>query len=601
MKIKGLDYIRFLGIFLVLSYHFFPNALPGGFLGVNMLFVLSGFLINFHLIDSLYKDGSIDFKNFYFKRFVRIFPAVLLMLSLTTIFAFAIDKDYTVRFFDQFLAAFSYNYNFFEIMRGGSYENQFIKQLFMHTWSLAIEVHFYIFWPWVMASIYNKVKGKRNIKRSFSKKFMEICIILYVYAYILTFLLVALRKENISFIYFFDLARMGSFVFGSMLGIFVKRFSFNRLPYNKLTMIFSGLILLMSLLFSYDNRATYFIGFLLTDIITGILILVGYSNKNLDEGKVIPLLSEYSYGMYVFHWPAFVIISSKVSSTWALVLSILVTILLVLFNYHIFEPIFVGKDTKPISDKISIPKIDYNKYQGMIHFTLVFIILLSFSIAYTISDASDDMVSLEKSILQESIKQDIDKIYMDRKKVSDIMDKDNDKINSLAENQAITVIGDSVLLGNREMLQENIHGLYVTAEGSRLLESTPELLMQMENEGNLGSIVVIAMGTNAVEDPENSLEEIVKTLPDGKRLIFVTCYDNRYEQPHRVSVAMEKIAPKYKFVTIMPWEKEAMAHPEYYAGTDGVHFYGVMDAYDAYLKMLKESIRESLKNPAKGE
>ena len=601
MKIKGLDYIRFLGIFLVLSYHFFPNALPGGFLGVNMLFVLSGFLISFHLIDSLYKDGSIDFKNFYFKRFVRIFPPVLLMLSLTTIFAFAINKDYTVRYFDQFLAAFSYNYNFFEIMRGGSYENQFVKQLFMHTWSLAIEVHFYIIWPWVMASIYKKVKDKRNIKRRFSKKFMEICIILYVYAYILTFLLVALRKENISFVYFFDLARMGSFVFGSMLGIFVKRFSFNRLPYNKLTMIFSGLLLLMSLLFSYDNRATYFIGFLLTDIITGILILVGYSNKNLDEGKVIPRLSEYSYGMYVFHWPAFVIISSKISGTWGLVLSLIVTILLVLFNYHIFEPIFAGKDIKPISDKIKTPRVDYNKYQGLVHFGLVFMVLLSFSLAYTISDASDDMVSLEKSILQESIKQDIDKIYMDRKKVQEIIDKDNDRINSLAGEQTITVIGDSVLLGNREMLQENIPGLYVNAEGSRLLESTPDLLKQMENDGNLGSIVVIAMGTNAVEDPEKSLEEIVKTLPDGKRLIFVTCYDNRYEQPHRVSVAMEKVAPKYKFVTLMPWEKEAMAHPEYYAGTDGVHFYGVMDAYDAYLKMLNEAIRESLKNPAKGE
>ena len=62
-----------------------------------------------------------------------------------------------------------------------------------------------------------------------------------------------------------------------------------------------------------------------------------------------------------------------------------------------------------------------------------------------------------------------------------------------------------------------------------------------------------------------------------------------------------KVAPKYKFVTLMPWEKEAMAHPEYYAGTDGVHFYGVMDAYDAYLNILKEDINESLKNPAKGE
>lgn len=597
MKIKGLDYIRFLGIFLVLSYHFFPNTLPGGFLGVNMLFVLSGFLISFHLIDSLYKDGSIDIKNFYFKRFVRIFPPVLLMLTLTTIFSFGINRDYTVKYFDQFLAAFSYNYNFFEVIRGGSYENQFIKELFMHTWSLAIEVHFYLIWPWIIGSIYKKAQGKRNIKRRFSKDFMEVCIILYIYAYILTFLLVALRKENISFVYFFDLARMGSFVFGSMLGIFVKRFSFKKLAYNKLTMIFSGLILLMSLVFSYNNRATYFIGFLLTDIITGILILIGFSNKDLEEGNIIHRLSEYSYGMYVFHWPAFVMITSKIPSSLGLFISLLVSIVLVLFNYHIFEPIFNGRDIRPIRENTRSPKVNYDKYQGLIHFGLVFIILLDFCLSYTVSEASDDMLSLEKNILEESIKQDIDKIYMDRKRIQAMTNEDRGYIND----QTITLIGDSVLLGNREMLQDNIAGLYVNAEGSRLLESTPDLINQMKSEGNLGSIVVIALGTNAIKDPTSSLEEIIEKIPNGTRIIFVTCYDNRYEKPHRVSVAMEKVASKYKFITLMPWEKEAINHPEYYQGTDGVHFYGVMDAYDAYLKMLKETISESLKNPAKGE
>lgn len=601
MKIKGLDFIRFYGIFLVLAYHFFPNALPGGFLGVNMLFVLSGFLISFHLIDSLYKDGKIDIKNFYYKRFVRIFPPILLMLTLTSIFVFFINKDYTVKFFDQFLAAFSFNYNIFEIMRGGSYEGQFVKQIFMHTWSLALEVHFYLIWPWVMAAIFNKVNGKSHFKRRFSKNFMEICIILYLYAYILMVLLVGLRKENISFIYFFDLTRMGSFVFGSMLGVFVKRFSFNRLPYNKLTMLFSGILLLMSLVFSYNNRATYIIGFLLTDIITGILILVGYSNKKLNEGKLIPRLSEYSYGMYVFHWPAFVIITSKIPGSLGLLISLLVTGLLAIFNYHIFEPIFNSKDPKALISKNKGGRIDYDKYQAIIQFGLVFMIVTSFALSYTASEASDDMVSLEKNILRESIKQDIDKVYMDRQKVQKLIDEENNLAGNLAKDQSITLIGDSVLLGNRETLQENIENLYANAEGYRLLEDGPDLIKQFENEGNLGSIIVIALGTNAAKDPHISLEEIVDATPEGKRLIFVTSYDNRYAQPHRVSIAMKDVGKKYDFITIMDWESQGIAHPEYYDGTDGVHFYGKFDAYDAYLEMLNDAIDQSLKTPAKGE
>lgn len=67
MRIKGLDYIRLLGIFLVVFYHLFTSFIPGGFLGVNVLFVLSGFLISFHLLDEIYGGDDIDLKNFITK------------------------------------------------------------------------------------------------------------------------------------------------------------------------------------------------------------------------------------------------------------------------------------------------------------------------------------------------------------------------------------------------------------------------------------------------------------------------------------------------------------------------------------------------------
>ena len=62
---------------------------------------------------------------------------------------------------------------------------------------------------------------------------------------------------------------------------------------------------------------------------------------------------------------------------------------------------------------------------------------------------------------------------------------------------------------------------------------------------------------------------------------------------------MKKVADKYKFITYMPWEEEAMDHPEYYEGTDGVHFYGMMDAYDGYNKLLQKAILEASKKEGK--
>ena len=426
-------------------------------------------------------------------------------------------------------------------------------------------------------------------------------MILYAYAYVMIVLLVLINKESISFLYFFDLSRMGSFVFGAMLASFVKRFSFNRLPYNKLTGICSGLLLLMSLIFSYNNRLTYVFGFLLTDLITGLMILVAYSNKTLEEGALIKRLSEYSYGMYVFHWPAFVIASSFIEGIGGLLIAILVTAILVLFNYHIFEPTFKGEDIKPILNNKPARKFNYKDYQGLIQFALVFMIISSFALAYSVSEGSDIMFSLEKKIKAESINQDIDKIYLDKKLVDDLNKKEKNDLSKLKDQTTISLIGDSVLLGNRQMLQEKIPNLVVDAEGSRPLEAAAGIIEQMQGQDNLGSIVAIGLGTNAVDDPTNSLEALVKSLPKGKRLILISAYDNRFDQPHRVSVAMAKIAKKYDFITLMPWEREAMNHPEYYEGTDGVHFYGNMDAYDAYLKLLKKAINESLQKPAKGE
>ena len=607
MKIKGLDFIRVFAILLVLSYHFFPAALPGGFLGVNILFVLSGFLISFHLIDEIYENKTVDLKNFYYKRFVRIFPPALLMVFLTTIFALSIDNDYTVRYFDQFVSAISFNYNFFEILRGGSYEVQFVKQLFMHTWSLAIEIHFYIVWPLIMVLICKKSLGARPFKRRFSSNLIYTCLGIYLFSYILMAILTSKANISTGFVYFFDLTRIGSFVIGSMLAVFVKRFSFKQMPYNKMTLISAGLIVILSLSLSYEAKATYYIGFLLTDLISILMILIAYSNKDLYEDKIMARLSNYSYGIYLYHWPSFVIVSSFLPNTKGLVIAILSTGLITIFNYHVFEPVFTGKQIRPLyEDRIS-KTINYEKFGFLFKAGIILILILSFSLAYNISRASGDMVSLEKQILKESILQDIEKIKLDKSQIDKLEEEkysnQNDELSltKTSNSPSLTLLGDSVILGHRQILQENIKNLYINAEGSRPLENAPALIEQMENEGNLGDIVIIGLGTNAEVDPNDSLKEIVKSLSEGKKLILITCYDNRYDQPHRVSLAMKKIAKKYDFITLMEWEKEAIAHPDYYAGTDGVHFYGHFDAYQAYLELLEQAINQSIKKPGKGE
>lgn len=592
MRIKGLDNLRVFGISLVVIYHIFKEFLPAGFLGVNIMFVLSGFLVSFHLLNEVYKTDDIDLKTYYKKRYRRIYPGVLFMVFVVSLMAIFVNRDYTVHYFDQVLAALSFTSNYYEILTGGSYESQFISHLFLHTWFLAIEVHFYLLWPLLIKFIYKRSEKANNVKKTFSNRFFAISLILYLITFALTIILTGLGK-NISFIYFADFTRLSSFFLGAIVACFVKRFGFRKIPYKTVSAVCFSLITILAFFLSYEMKTTYILGFFITDLATVMIILAAYSDENARDPLAVKKISPYTYSIYLMHWPVYVITSSLMNKPSALVLTIIITAVLVMINHHIFEPLFRGEEIGYLSFKknpADIARI----------ITLVAVIIISFITSISLTLASDDMVSLEKQIWLSSINQDIGKIKKDKEKLDKFI-IENDNPNEIITEEAITttILADSVLLGNREYIEETIDGTYVDAEGSRLLEDAPEIIKEIDDEGNLGDIVAIALGTNAVEDPEESLEKIVKDLPKGKKLIFISCYDSRYDQPHRVSQAMKKVSEKYKFITYMPWEELAMDHPEFYQGTDGVHFYGNIEAYDAYNDLLQKAILEASKKEGK--
>ena len=592
MRIKGLDYLRVYGISIILIYHIFKEILPAGFLGVNIMFVLSGFLVSFHLLDEVYEDERIDLLAYYKKRFTRIFPGVLFMIFVVSLMAFAINKDFTVSYFDQFIASLSFTSNYYEILSGGSYESQFVKHLFLHTWFLAIEVHFYLLRPILTNFIYKTSKGSKNVKKTFSNRFFLTSLILYILSLGLTIGMTALDK-NRSFVYFSDFTRLSSFFMGAFVACFVKRFGYRKIPYKEASLGAGLIILMMSFALSYDMKITYILGFFLTDLLTIIAILAAVSNEDIEEVRPVKKIAPYTYSIYLLHWPVFVIMESAFDKPTALLMTIIVTGILVMINYHIFEPVFRG-------EAIDLKIFKINPKTSTRIAILVSVMVISFVSAIGLSYASDDMVSLEKQIWISSIKQDLGQINKDKEELDkQIYEEENPDEILKDEEVTTTIIGDSVLLGNREYIEEKIPGTSVDAEGYRLLETAPDIIEEYKNEGRLGEIVVLSLGTNAVDDPEESLERVVKALPRKSKLVLVSCFDGRYEHPHRVSLAMKKVADKYKFITYMPWEEEAMDHPEYYEGTDGVHFYGMMDAYDGYNKLLQKAILEASKKEGK--
>ena len=164
MRINWFSYIRVTGLFLVLIYHFFPSVLPGGFIGVDVFFTFSGYLITALLIDEVSRTHRIDYLGFMRRRFYRIVPPLVLMVLICTPLALLVRNDFIAGIGRQITSVIGFVTNYYEILTGGNYENQFNQHIYLHTWSLAIEVHYYILWGALLWFLAKRVKHQNKFR-----------------------------------------------------------------------------------------------------------------------------------------------------------------------------------------------------------------------------------------------------------------------------------------------------------------------------------------------------------------------------------------------------------------------------------------------------
>lgn len=146
-RLSGLDGLRAIAVALVMIYHLFPPAFAGGFIGVDVFFVVSGFLITTLLLRERARTGRVSLRGFWQRRARRLLPAVAVMLAVCATAAWFIGGDVLVGIGRQILAALTFTYNWAAIAAGSSYFSADTPELFRNLWSLGIEEQFYLLWP----------------------------------------------------------------------------------------------------------------------------------------------------------------------------------------------------------------------------------------------------------------------------------------------------------------------------------------------------------------------------------------------------------------------------------------------------------------------
>ena len=595
MRIKWFSLIRITGLLLVLLYHFFQTIFPGGFFGVDVFFTFSGFLITALLIEEFSKNHEIDLVGFFRRRFYRIVPPVVLMVLVTMPFTFLVRQDYVAGIGGQIAGVLGFMTNFYELLTGGSYESQFIPHLFVHNWSLAVEVHYYILWGLAVWFLSKQSKSNGQLR--------GMVFLLSAAAFLISFFSMfigSLMASSYSTVYFSSLTHVYPFFLGSILAtvVGVRQTSdlvrqFDRMWNLRQNLLVFGAGLLVLLLLTFFVKFTYLFaylfGFLMASLAAMAMIVAARvlheKTPNIEEPKVISFLADTSYAVYLFHWPFYIVFSQLLGNLPAVILTIIFSYFFASLSFYVIEPLIAGK-TSPIIRKIAnLPHIQVISTSTFGILSLLTVVIIA--LAPQVGDFETDLMVNGFKQAQTNIGQT--KMLAEQAEVS-----------RLGIVEGTSLIGDSVALRANTALKEALPDANINAQVSRTTKQANDIMLNNSQNKALLKTVVIATGVNNPEGYKNDLDSLVNNLPKGHHLILVTPYEGDKSKDTYASVEQyanyaRELAEKTPYVSIADWNKVSKEHPEIWAGTDQVHFGNDNSKLEEGAKLYAETIAAAVK------
>ncbi|MEY3169155.1 MAG: hypothetical protein RL421_398 [Actinomycetota bacterium] len=577
--IHSVDGLRAVAVLAVLLYHLGIDWIPGGFLGVDLFFVISGYVITGLILDSIARSGTLDLRAFYLSRIRRLLPALVAMLVFTTLFIGVYAPETVRRFVSDIPYVLTGSMNWALVAREQDYfESIGRPPLLQHTWSLAVEAQFYFIWPLVLLFIL-KYFGKKNI--SFAALAIAIASGVALFAYSIR---IDTQESAISHVYFgTDTHSIGLFL-GSALAVswqpqnLTREISKRAQDFIDLIGVFGFLGLLSTFLFINESDPTlYRIAFPLSALF-GCATLISVVHP---ASRFAPILStrpliwigERSYGIYLWHWIVFQLTRPSidlVGDDWALyALRVLIVFALADISLRYievpvrrgyFELWFRGMKyrTKAVRLRQKI--------------STVAAVLLTFAATSLVSidamDRADQIAAQEKLAAEQANEGGIDQVITD------------------AQTPGLWVTGDSVILGIRNVLAQYERIELINARVGRQISELIEVT-RTDQQFVGDSPVVLNLGNNnrLVESEIVELMEIVKAQP--KIIVVNTAVPRSWKDLNNQLI--REVTSRYPNTILVDWDQISSNHPEYFA-TDGVHLNP--PGVNAYVSAIREVLNK---------
>ncbi len=311
--VASIQALRAIAVIFVVLNHFFPSHLPGGFIGVDIFFVVSGFLISSHLLREL-KSGSLNFSRFYLRRARRLLPASLLVLTLTAVGSYLLLPLFSrAAFLKGAAAAAIYGVNWWFAANAVDYfADTGVPSPVNHYWSLSVEEQFYLIWP---ALLYFSLRVAMVRTRRTAESLIPAVIgVLMATILVLSLIsaILALHHDR-SAAYFLTYARAWEFAAGGLAGLMLGNLK-NRLHGGLDWPLFgvAWLTLIASSWFLRPESGVPGLAAVPVVLASAILLVIGDDHGSLLARRIIGFsvvqwLGDISYSLYLWHWPLLVL------------------------------------------------------------------------------------------------------------------------------------------------------------------------------------------------------------------------------------------------------------------------------------------------------
>ncbi|CAM5782512.1 acyltransferase family protein [Cellulomonas persica] len=314
-RIRGLDGLRAIAVLAVIAYHLWPGAVPGGFLGVDVFFVVSGFLITTLLLREMTREGGVSLGGFWKRRARRLLPALVCVLLVGTVAARLVETDLLVGVRRQWLGALTFSTNWLEISAGTSYFDQTAPELFQPFWSLAIEEQFYLLWPLVLIGL---VLAAGALRMRSGARVIAVLVAAGGLASAVAMALLYSPGADPTNVYY----GTGTHMFGLLAGAAVAIAASGRarlLPDTAWARAvpYVALVVLVGLgaTMAADSTATYRGGIALGSLAALVLVVACAQERPAGLIRALELrpaewVGERSYGLYLWHWPVILVVGA---------------------------------------------------------------------------------------------------------------------------------------------------------------------------------------------------------------------------------------------------------------------------------------------------